>query len=132
MNTMGTFEAYRLLGATRAILDRQANQASQNLQATDTRNSNLGKSNTAALLDDPSEVRQVLVEDAKNMVARADGDSRRFLVGLADVVRTLRSADGRKAVIFSRQASRPTTSPENWKTSRRQRRSPTALSTRWT
>ena len=82
------------------ILDRQANQASQNLQATDTRNSNLAKANTAAVIDDPSEVSQALVEDAKNMVARADGDSRRFLVGLADVVRTLRSADGRKAVIL--------------------------------
>ena len=100
VNPMGTFEAYEITRGNQVILDRETNQASQNLQATDTRNSNLNKSAAAAQLDDPSEIRQVIVEDAKTIVTRADADSRRFLVSFADVIRTLRSADGRKAVIL--------------------------------
>ena len=42
----------------------------------------------------------MVAEDAKTIVTRADADSRRFLVSFADVIRTLRSADGRKAVIL--------------------------------
>ena len=53
VNPMGTFEAYEITRGNQVILDRQTNQASQNLQSTDTRNSNLTKSPAAALLDDP-------------------------------------------------------------------------------
>src|SRR6266487_4405004 len=37
---------------------------------------------------------------ARAMVARADTETRRFLMGFADVIRTLKAVDGRKAVIL--------------------------------
>ena len=97
--TMRTYEAYEIVRGNLGILDRQVNQVSQNLLASDTR-STQNRQNAAALLDDPAENRRVLLEDARSLVARADADARRFLLAFADVIRTLRAVDGRKAVVL--------------------------------
>ena len=95
---MRTYEAYEIARGNPQILDRLTNEVSQNLLGSDTRSSkNRG---AASLSDDPAENRRVLLEDARSMVARADTETRRFLMGFADVIRTLQAVDGRKAVIL--------------------------------
>ena len=96
---MRTYEAYEIVRGNQQILDRLTNTVSENLLG-DTRSSSRLRLPAAQLLDDPAENRRVLLEDARSMVARADGESRRTLVSLADIVRTLRNVDGRKAVIL--------------------------------
>jgi VWFA-related protein len=94
---MRTFEAYEVTRGNQQMLDRLTLEVSQNLLAADTRTSNRQGNPT---LDDANANRLVLLEDARAIVGRADGDSRRFLMALADVVRTLRAVEGRKAVIL--------------------------------
>src|SRR5258708_3110738 len=96
---MRTYEAYEIVRGNQQVLDRLTNTVSENLLG-DTRSSSRVRLSAAQLLDDPAENRRVLLEDARSMVARADGESRRTLVSLADIVRTLRNVDGRKAVIL--------------------------------
>jgi VWFA-related protein len=97
MGTMRTYEAYEIVRGNSEILERQATLVSQNLQASDTRPTSRRQN---PLTDDPEDLRRTLVEDARSLVARRDAEARRFLVSLADLVRTLRRVDGRKAVIL--------------------------------
>jgi len=94
---MRTYEAYEITRGNPKILDRLTNEVTQSLPASDTKPS--ARSN-ALFGDSPEDNRRVLREDARSIVARADGDTRRFLMGLADVVRTLRAVEGRKAVVL--------------------------------
>jgi VWFA-related protein len=98
LGTMRTYEAYEIARGNSQILERQATLVSQNLQASDTRSTVSTRPNP--LTDDPADLRRTLVEDARSLVARADAETRRFLVALADVIRTLRGVDGRKAVML--------------------------------
>jgi VWFA-related protein len=98
MGTMRTYEAYEIARGNSQILERQATLVSQNLLASDTRSTVSKRPNP--LIDDPQDLRRTLLEDARSLVTHADGETRRFLVAFADVVRTLRSIDGRKAVIL--------------------------------
>ncbi len=95
---MRTYEAFEIARGNPQILDRLTNEVSQNLLGGDTRSSK-GRS-AASIYDDSAENRRVLVEDARSTVARADTETRRFLMGFADVIRTLRAVDGRKTVIL--------------------------------
>src|SRR5437763_10447863 len=97
MGTMRTYEAYEIARGNSQILERQATLVSQNLLATDTRNTSRRPN---PLTDDPEDLRRTLTEDARALVTRADGEARRFLVALADLVATLRRVDGRKAVVL--------------------------------
>ncbi len=97
---MRTYEAYEIVRGNQKILDSVTNNASEALVASDTRTSSRRQGGGAATqIDNPQDNRRVLIEDARAMVARADADSRRFLASLADIVRTLSTIDGRKAVI---------------------------------
>lgn len=97
---MRTYEAYEIVRGNQKVLDRVTNDVSEALVASDTRTSNRRQGGGAATqIDNPEDNRRVLREDARALVARADADSRRFLASLADIVRTLRAVDGRKAVI---------------------------------
>jgi VWFA-related protein len=96
---MRIYEAYEIARGNQKVLDRVTNEVATNLLGSDTRTSS--RSSAAAMLaDDYDDNRKSLAEDARAMVARADGDSRRFLLAFADVIRTLRSIDGRKAVML--------------------------------
>ena len=97
---MRTYEAYEIVRGNQKVLDRVTNQVSQNLLASDTRSTDQRRAAAAELFDNPADNRRVLYEDARSVVARADGASRRFLVAFADVIRTLRSIEGRKSVIL--------------------------------
>jgi len=97
---MRTYEAYEIVRGNQKILDRVTNDVSEALLASDTRTSNRREGGAATQMDNPQDNRRVLIEDARRLVARADGDSRRFLAALADIVRTLRGIEGRKAVIM--------------------------------
>jgi VWFA-related protein len=96
---MRTYEAYQIVRGDQKTLDRLANEVSQNLLGSDTRPTVRG-GGAAGLFNDPAENRTVLTEDARSLVARADGDARRFLTAFADLIRTLRAVDGRKAVLL--------------------------------
>lgn len=98
---MRIYEAYEIARGNQKILDRVTNEVSENLLASDTltgagRGGGAGK----LLAENSEDNKRSLLEDARAMVTRADGESRRFLLALADVVRTLRNVDGRKAVIL--------------------------------
>jgi VWFA-related protein len=99
LGTMRTYEAYEIARGNQQILDRQATLVTENRLASDTR-SGSNRPNALADVEDPADLRRTLVEDARSLVTRADGETRRFLVSLADVIRTLRMVDGRKAVIL--------------------------------
>jgi len=100
LGTMRTYEAYEIARGNQVILERQVNLVAQSRLASDVRTAGSNRSSAAADSEDPAAVRRALLEDARSFVARADGDSRRFLLALADVVRTLRRVDGGKAVIL--------------------------------
>jgi VWFA-related protein len=98
---MRIYEAYEIARGNQKVLDRVTNEVSENLPGSDTRTAARTTGGAgAALAADYEDNRRSLIEDARSMVARADGESRRFLLALADVVRTLRNVDGRKAVIL--------------------------------
>ena len=97
---MRTYEAFEIARGNPQILDRLVNEASQKLTASDTLSHTRNGGAAAQLYDDPVENRRVLLEDARAMVARADTETRRFLTGFADVIRTLQAIDGRKTVIL--------------------------------
>ena len=97
---MRTYEAYEIARGNPQILDRLVNEVSQKLEGSDTLSHTRNGGGAAQLYDDPAENRRVLLEDARAMVARADTETRRFLMGFADVIRTLQAIDGRKTVIL--------------------------------
>ena len=95
---MRTYEAYEIVRGNLMVLERQANLASENRLTSDTRPT---RPRAAALTEeDGAAVRRALIEDARMLVARADDEARRFLLALADLIRTLRTVDGRKSVIL--------------------------------
>lgn len=97
--SMRTDEAYEIVRGNTQILDRIASLASlTRLGGTDTRSTASNRSNDTE--EDRAGMLRAVTEDARALVSRADGDSRRFLVALADVVRMLRQVDGRKTVIL--------------------------------
>jgi VWFA-related protein len=97
---MRTYEAYEIARGNPQILDRLVTEVSDKLEGSDTLSHTRNGGGAAQLYDDPVENRRVLLEDARAMVARADTETRRFLMGFADVIRTLRAVDGRKTVIL--------------------------------
>lgn len=94
--SMRTEEAYEIVRGNTVVLDRIANQVSN--ASSDTRAS--GSGTRFDTEEDRASMLRAVTEDARAIVSRADGDSRRFLSTLADVVRTLRQVDGRKAVVL--------------------------------
>jgi VWFA-related protein len=93
---MRIHEAYEITRGHQTILDRHVAEA---MGASDARAA-ASRRQKPDQEDDRSGFQRAVIEDARALVDRADGDSRRFLGGLADVIRTLRAVDGRKAVIL--------------------------------
>jgi VWFA-related protein len=93
---MRIHEAYEITRGHQTILDRHIAEA---MGASDARAA-ASRRQKPDQEDDRSGFQRAVIEDARALVDRADGDSRRFLGALADVIRTLRAVDGRKAVIL--------------------------------
>lgn len=99
LTSLRTDEAYEIVRGNAQILDRIASLASlTRVGGSDTRSTASNRSND--IEEDRAGVLRAITEDARALVSRADGESRRFLVALADVVRMLRQIDGRKTVIL--------------------------------
>jgi VWFA-related protein len=93
---MRIHDAYEITRGHQTVLERHVASA---MGASDAR---AAASNRAKLdqEEDRSGFQRAVIEDARALVDRSDGDSRRFLGALADVIRTLRAVDGRKAVVL--------------------------------
>ncbi|MBI3493833.1 MAG: VWA domain-containing protein, partial [Acidobacteria bacterium] len=99
LSSMRVDEAYEIDRGNMRVLDRVAGLASlTRAGGTDSRSTASNRGNDVD--EDQASVLTAVTEDARALVNRADGDSRRFLMALADVVRTLRQVDGRKTVIL--------------------------------
>lgn len=96
VGAMRIHEAYEITRGHQAVLERHVAQAMgpSDAQAAGSRRAKPDQEEGRAGFE------RAVIEDARTLVDRADGDSRRFLGALADVVRTLRAVDGRKAVIL--------------------------------
>jgi VWFA-related protein len=97
---MRTFDAYEIARGNQQTLERVTTSIAESRLAGDVRPATVNRPNPATETEDPAAVRRAVAENARTFVARADADSRRVLVGLADIVKTLRAVDGRKAVIL--------------------------------
>jgi VWFA-related protein len=97
---MRVHEAYEIARGHQEILERLATAAAASRAPTDTRTTSNRPTRDIDQEDDRAGVRRVLIEDARAVTSRADGETRRFLVALADVIRTLRAVDGRKAIVL--------------------------------
>jgi len=96
---MRVYDAYQITRGVESVLNRYVNQYSNTAAGTDARPSGL-RTAAARGADDLDALRLVVLENARSVVARADEDSRQFLLRLSDVVRELRAVEGRKAVIL--------------------------------
>ena len=100
LGSLRAYDAYEIARGNQVVLEREADRASAERLASDTRGAALNRPNPVNDPEDPASLRRTMAENARSYVERADGDSRRFLLSLADVVGTLRAVDGRKAVIL--------------------------------
>lgn len=99
LTSLRTDDAYEIARGNAQVLDRIGSLASLTRQGgTDTRSTASNRSNDVD--EDRAGMLRAVTEDARAMVGRADGESRRFLEALADLVRTLRQVDGRKTVML--------------------------------
>ena len=99
VSTMRIHEAYEITRGNSEILTRVADRLADSTAGTDVtavtnRPVQMRESEDAAVL------RRLVSEDARTLVARADSESRQFLLMLADVVASLRAVEGRKSVIL--------------------------------
>lgn len=94
------YDAYEIARGNQLMIARYADLVAQAPLATTTPAPSTLRPLGGRATEDPATLRRLVQEDARTLVGIADGESRRFLSSLADVVRTLRSVEGRKAVIL--------------------------------
>jgi VWFA-related protein len=99
MGVMRVYEAYEITRGNQDILGRYVNQLSETRAATDV-SAPASRPGAAREPENPAVLRRLATEDARTIVSRADADARRFLLALADVVRSLRDVEGRKSVVL--------------------------------
>jgi VWFA-related protein len=102
LGTMRLQEAYEITRGNDDVLTRVFMRASQQGAPTDVLDALPGIEALGGLgaAGDPAVMRQLVRQDARTIVSKADESARRFLVTLADVVRALRDIEGRKAVLL--------------------------------
>jgi VWFA-related protein len=98
---LSVHEAYEAAGGNDAvvagIMARQSADASADVGASTGAASDR---RTAKTPEEPGVIHRVIVENARNIVARADADARDSLQRLADVIAQYKVVEGRKTVIF--------------------------------
>lgn len=96
LGSMRVYEAYEIARGNQQILTRIASElASTGADAL----AAIARPITAGT-EDPGIVKILVQEDARNIVRRADENSRQFLLRLSDLVRELRVIEGRKVVVL--------------------------------
>ena len=100
LGAMRIADAYEIVRGNAAILSRYMNRLSQEPVASDVRTARRPRVSAGLGAVDPAELRRLLLEDARVLVARADEESRRFLASLSDLALALGSVEGRKTVIL--------------------------------
>src|SRR5216684_2596842 len=98
MGTMGVDEAYQIVRGDQAVLGDVVSRLSNESAPTDVGGSPQARTGTADNSSDNTFVRAVK-ENAQTVVAKADGDARRFLLLLTRLMREMRGIEGRKAVV---------------------------------
>ncbi|HET9271679.1 MAG TPA: VWA domain-containing protein, partial [Vicinamibacterales bacterium] len=92
---MPEHDAYEILRGNDEVLTRYTTGQTGAQQAGGT-----GTDIARRTTDDPVVLRQLLRENAQSIVNRADAESRAFLAGFADLLRSFRGIDGRKTVLL--------------------------------
>jgi len=97
---MRIYDAYEIARGNQFMIARYADLVAQAALATNAPTPGASRPLGGRATEDPAALRRQVQEDARTLVAQADGETRRLLAGLADVVGALGSIEGRKAVIL--------------------------------
>lgn len=92
---MSRLEAFEITRGDDLVLQRVAQRVLSSTGPTDT-----GRAAATSLGTEATPITALVLEDARTIANRADADSRRTLMLLADVLRPLGAIEGRKSVIF--------------------------------
>jgi VWFA-related protein len=99
MGTMRVDEAYHIVRGDQAVLGDVVSRLSAESAPTDVGGSPQARTATADNSSDNAVFVRAIKENARTVVAKADGDARRFLLLLTRLMREMRGIDGRKAVV---------------------------------
>jgi VWFA-related protein len=94
---MTTYEAFAITRGNEEVLHRFLLVSSE---GTTSRSSALADANNRRAAESQDSLKRTIQENAKIVTTRADGDSRRFLQATAEILRGLRSVDGRKNILL--------------------------------
>ena len=99
MGTMSVDDAYQIVRGDQVVLGDVVSRLSAE-SATDVGGSPQARTATADSSSDNGVFAMAIKESARTVVAKADGDARRFLLLLTRLMREMRGIDGRKAVVL--------------------------------
>ena len=93
---MSLYEAYQILRRNEAVTARVAERNQEQVGAGD----NQRRIDPSTFGGSPGALTNIFSEDAQRITNVADGDTRRLLVALSDVLRQMRTIEGRKSVLL--------------------------------
>jgi VWFA-related protein len=96
LGSMTLLEAFQIVRGN----DQALRHVAERLQAQSGAADVLRRDNSAVLSNDDSALTNPIREDARRIADIADGESRRVLAMLSDILRPLRAVEGRKSVLF--------------------------------
>jgi VWFA-related protein len=97
--TMSIQEAYEVVRGNELVITRLATRAIEQVQATDVP-AGPAATRRSAFIEERVVLTQLVKEDARTIVARANEDARRLFIMLADLMRELQGIEGRKSIIL--------------------------------
>jgi len=95
MGTMTLYEAFQIVRGNEQITQRVAERVRLSAGTTD-----IAQRKADSFYSDAIPLARLVQEDAKRIADIADGESRRVLATLADVLRPMRAIDGRKTILL--------------------------------
>jgi VWFA-related protein len=96
MSTMTLYEAYEIVRGNEQMVQRVADRARVLAANTDVQR----RADPSDFATDATPLGTLVQEDAQRITDAADGQSRRVLAMLADVLRPMRAIDGRKSILL--------------------------------
>ena len=93
---MTVYEAYQILRRNEAVTARVAERNQEQVGVGD----NQRRLDPTTFGSSPSAITNIFSEDAERIVNVADGETRRLLVALSDLLRQMRTIEGRKSVLL--------------------------------
>jgi VWFA-related protein len=100
MGSMSVDEAYQIVRGDQFVLADVVGRLSAESAATDLGGSPQARAGNADSASDNNVFVRAVKENARTVVAKADGDARRFLLLLTRLMREMRGIEGRKAVVL--------------------------------